>query len=120
AAAPSSAGRTRLFALPRSAWPDYDRAVLSPGGSIYDRKANSIALSPEARRRFGIEKESLSPNELIRNLLKAEVDLLWLGGIGTYVKARDESQLEVGDRTNDALRVDARELRCKVVGEGAN
>src|SRR4029077_11055795 len=91
-----------------------------PGGGIYDRKAKSIALSPETRRRFGIEKESLPPNELIRAMLKVEVDLLWLGGIGTYVKAADETQVEVGDRTNDALRVDARELRCKVVGEGAN
>ncbi|HEX7198302.1 MAG TPA: NAD-glutamate dehydrogenase domain-containing protein, partial [Dongiaceae bacterium] len=118
--ASSFAERKRLFDLPRSAWSDYDRALLSPGGGIYDRKVKAIALSPEARRRFGIEKESVPPNELIRAMLRAEVDLLWLGGIGTYVKARDESQAEVGDRANDALRVDARELRCKVVGEGAN
>ena len=116
----SFAERKRLYDLPRSAWSDYDQKLLSPGGGIYDRKAKSIALSPETRRRFGIEKESLPPNELIRAMLKAEVDLLWMGGIGTYVKASDESQVEVGDRTNDALRVDARELRCKVVGEGGN
>jgi glutamate dehydrogenase len=116
----SFAERKRLFDLPRSGWSDYDAKLLSAGGGIYERRAKSIRLSAEARRRFAIEKESIAPNELIRILLKTEVDLLWLGGIGTYVKAHDESQLEVGDRTNDALRVDGRDLRCRVVGEGAN
>ncbi len=116
----SLAERKRLFDLPRSAWSDYDAKLLSPGGGIYERRAKSIRLSPEARQLFGVEKESLAPNDLLKMLLKAEVDLLWLGGIGTYVKAFDESHVEVGDRTNDALRVDGRDLRCKVVGEGAN
>jgi len=114
------AERKRLFDLPRSAWSDYDPKAISAGGAVYDRKAKSIKLLPEARGRFGIESESLTPNELVRTLLKAEVDLLWLGGIGTYVKAHDESQAEAGDRANDGLRVDARDLRCRVVGEGAN
>jgi glutamate dehydrogenase len=114
------AERKRLFELPRSAWSDYDPKRISPGGGVYERKAKSIALSPEARRRFAIDKEHVTPNELMRAMLRAEVDLLWLGGIGTYVKAHDESQAEVGDRANDALRVDGRDLRCKVVGEGAN
>jgi len=116
----SLAERQRLFDLPRSGWNDYDTRLLSPGGGVYERKAKSIRLSPEARRRFAIDKEALAPAELIRVLLMAEVDLLWLGGIGTYVKAHDESNAEAGDRANDALRVDARDLRCKVVGEGAN
>jgi glutamate dehydrogenase len=116
----SLAERQRLFDLPRSAWSDYDTKLLSPGGAVHERRAKSIRLSPEARKLFAIDKESITPNELIKTLLKAEVDLLWLGGIGTYVKAHDESQAEVGDRTNDALRVDGRDLRCKVVGEGAN
>jgi len=119
-AAASFAERRRLFDLPRSAWSDYDPKLISPGGGVFERKAKSIALSPEARRRFGIDRESLTPNELIRVLLKSEVDLLFLGGIGTYVKAHDESNAEVGDRANDALRIDGRDLRCKVVGEGAN
>ncbi len=118
--AASFAERRRLFDLPRSAWTDYDPKVLSPGGGVYDRKAKTIRLSAEARRRFGVERESVTPNELIRIILRAEVDLLWLGGIGTYVKAHDESHAEVGDRANDALRIDVRDLRCKVVGEGAN
>ncbi len=114
------AERQRLFDLPRSAWSDYDPKLLSAGGAVYERRAKSIQLSPEARKVFGIERESLPPNELIKLLLKAEVDLLWLGGIGTYVKAHDETNADVGDRANDPLRVDGRDLRCKVVGEGAN
>src|SRR6202142_2314441 len=116
----SLAERQRLFDLPRSAWSDYDAKLLSPGGAIFERRAKSIRLSPEARKLFAIDKESIAPNELIKILLKAEVDLLWLGGIGTYVKARDETQVEGGDRTNDALRVDGRDLGGKVVGGGAN
>jgi len=116
----SFAERKRLFDLPRSAWSDYDPKVLSKGGGVYERKAKSISLSPEARARFGIDKEQLTPNELIQVLLKAEVDLLFLGGIGTYVKASGESHAEVGDRANDAVRINGATLRCKVVGEGAN
>jgi len=116
----SLAERRRLFDLPRSGWNDYDAKLLSPGGAVYERKAKSVRLSPEAKRRFAIDKETLTPAELVRTLLAAEVDLLWLGGIGTYVKAHDESNFEAGDRANDTLRVDARDLRCKVVGEGAN
>ena len=118
--ATSLAERRRLFDLPRSGWSDYDSRLLSPGGAVYERRAKTIRLSPEARRRFVIDRETLAPSDLIRILLAAEVDLLWLGGIGTYVKAHDESQAEAGDRANDALRVDGRDLRCKVVGEGAN
>jgi glutamate dehydrogenase len=116
----SLAERQRLFDLARSAWSDYDAKLLSAGGAVYERRAKSIRLSPEARRLFAIDKESIPPNDLIKILLRAEVDLLWLGGIGTYVKAFDESHVEVGDRTNDSLRVNGRDLRCKVVGEGAN
>jgi len=112
--------RQRLFNLPRSNWADYDAKLLSAGGGIYERKAKSIKLSPEARQRFGIVKESVTPNELIQSMLKADIDLLWLGGIGTYVKAEDETHAEVGDRANDAVRINAGDLRCKVVGEGAN
>ena len=112
--------RRRLFRLPRSAWSDYDRKLLSKGGGIYERSAKSIKLSREARELFDIGKESVTPTELIRAMLLARADLLWFGGIGTYVKSSEESHGEVGDRTNDALRIDARELRAKVVGEGAN
>jgi glutamate dehydrogenase len=114
--------RKRLFDLPRSAWTDYDAKLISPGGGVFDRKAKAIPLTPEMRRCFGIETDraSLTPAELIRAMLRAPVDLLWMGGIGTYVKASTESHAEVGDRANDPLRVDGAELRCKVVGEGAN
>ena len=112
--------RERLFALPRSSWDDYDKSLLSPGGAVFSRSAKSVLLSAEARAVFGIRAERLTPNELIRHLLKAPVDLLWNGGIGTYVKARRENDSEVGDRTNDAVRINGNELRCKVVGEGGN
>jgi glutamate dehydrogenase len=112
--------RQRLFALARSSWDDYDRSLLSPGGGVYPRQAKTVALSEEARARFGVEEASLTPNELIRHLLRGPVDLLWNGGIGTFVKASTESHADVGDRTNDAIRVDATELRCRMVGEGGN
>ena len=112
--------RKRLFDLPRSAWTDYDASLISAGGGIFDRKAKAIKLTPEIRQCFGIDRDSVTPNELIHAILRAPVDLLWLGGIGTYVKASTESQAEAGDRSNDAVRVDGAELRCKVVGEGAN
>ena len=116
----SFAERARLFALPRSSWDDYDRKKLSRGGGIYPRSAKSIALSAEARTLLGLESASAAPNEIIRAILRMPVDLLWNGGIGTYVKASDERNAEVGDRTNDAVRVNGRELRAKVVGEGGN
>ncbi len=112
--------RKRLFELPRSSWTDYDQELISEGGGVFERTAKSVPLSPEVREMLGVEDESLTPNELIHAMLKAEVDLLWNGGIGTYVKAAAESNAEVGDRTNDALRVDGNELRCRVVGEGGN
>ena len=112
--------RQRLFALPRSAWSDYNAKLISPGGGVYSRRAKSIALSAEARAVLGVETAQLTPNELIQAILRAPVDLLWNGGIGTFVKAGSESHADVGDRSNDALRIDAAELRCKVVGEGGN
>ncbi|HEY5720095.1 MAG TPA: NAD-glutamate dehydrogenase, partial [Gammaproteobacteria bacterium] len=116
----SFAERRRLFALPRSSWDDYQRKLLSAGGGIWPRSVKSIELPPEARQALGVEQTRFSPNELIRAILKAPVDLLWNGGIGTYVKARNENHADVGDRSSDAVRVDAPELRCRVVGEGGN
>ena len=118
--AASWAERKRLFDLPRSAWTDYDAKLISKGGGIFERSAKSIKISPEMKQRFGIAKDSMTPNELIQCLLLAEVELLWFGGIGTYVKASTESHLDVGDRANDALRVDGEQLHAKVIGEGAN
>lgn len=112
--------RQRLFDLPRSTWADYDQDLISRGGGIFERSAKQVTLSPEVRDMLGIDEVSMTPNELIRELLKAPVELLWNGGIGTYVKAEGETNLEVGDRANDAVRVDGRELRCEVVGEGGN
>ncbi len=112
--------RRRLFDLPRSAWSDYDESLISDGGGIHSRAAKSIQLSPQVREALGIEEERLAPNDLVHAILKAQVDLLYNGGIGTYVKASTESHADVGDKANDAVRVDARELRCKVVGEGGN
>jgi glutamate dehydrogenase len=112
--------RRRLFELPASTWDDYDREAISAGGGVYDRAAKLVRLSPEAREALGIEEESLKPNELVRALLRAPVDLLWNGGIGTYVKAGSESHADAGDKANDAVRVDASELRAKVIGEGGN
>jgi glutamate dehydrogenase len=116
----SYAERKRLFALPRSSWADYDPARISKGGGVFPRTAKSIELSPEARGALGVEAETLTPNELIKAILAAPVDLFWNGGIGTFVKASGESHLEVGDKANDALRVDGRDLRARVVGEGGN
>ena len=116
----SFAERQRLFELPTSSWADYDPARLSIGAGIYERNAKSVALSPEARRALGVEAETLTPDELVSAVLRAPVDLLWNGGIGTFVKATTESDLDVGDRTNDAVRIDAPDLRCQVVAEGGN
>jgi len=112
--------RKRLFELPRSSWADYNPELISAGGGIWPRSAKSIPVAPEARRALGIEADRLAPSALISAILKAPVDLLYNGGIGTYVKSSDESHAEVGDRVNDAVRVDGDELRCKVVGEGGN
>ncbi len=116
----SFAERERLFRLPRSSWADYDPKLISEGGGVFDRQAKSVAISPQMKRLFAIEADRLTPAELIRKLLAAPVDLLWFGGIGTFVKAPDESHAEVGDRANDALRINGDEIRAKVVGEGAN
>ncbi|AIN59497.1 NAD-glutamate dehydrogenase [Pseudomonas soli] len=118
--ATSFAERKRLFDLPRSAWSDYDTGIMSEGGGIFPRSAKSIAISPQMKERFAIEADRLTPTELLHALLQAPVDLLWNGGIGTYVKASSESHADVGDKANDALRVNGNELRCKVVGEGGN
>ena len=112
--------RQRLFDRPACTWADYDPALISPGGGVWPRSAKSIPISAEARAVLGIENKSLLPSDLIRALLKAPVDLLWNGGIGTFVKSSGESHAEAGDRTNDGIRVDGRDLRCKVVGEGGN
>ncbi|MFJ2319387.1 NAD-glutamate dehydrogenase [Pseudomonas sp. NPDC087817] len=112
--------RQRMFDLPRSAWTDYDTSIMSEGGGIFSRSAKSIAISPQMQERFDIKADKLTPTELLNALLKAPVDLLWNGGIGTYVKASTESHADVGDKANDALRVNGNELRCKVVGEGGN
>jgi glutamate dehydrogenase len=112
--------RKRLFDMQRSSWTDYDKSELSKGGAIYDRSAKSVTVSPEAQARLGLASPTLTPQELIQALLRQDVDLLWFGGIGTYVKASSERHGDAGDRANDSLRVDASTLRAKVVGEGAN
>ncbi|GAA1893378.1 NAD-glutamate dehydrogenase [Lapillicoccus jejuensis] len=121
-AATSYAERARLFGLPRSSWADYDTALLSEGGGVWPRTAKSVPVSPQARRALGLPDgtTSLTPAELIHAILLAPVDLLWNGGIGTYVKAATESQSDAGDRANDGIRVDGHELRVRVVGEGGN
>ncbi len=116
----SFAERERMFNLPRSSWTDYDQATISQGGGIFERSAKTIILSSEAKQALSITKDELTPNELISLILKAPIDLLWNGGIGTYVKASDESHLDVGDRVNDVLRVNGADLKCKVIGEGGN
>ena len=116
----SFAERARLFALPRSAWADYDPKLISAGGGVYPRTAKTIALSPAARAMLDIEEEKPEPATVMRAILRARADLLYFGGIGTYLKASHESQAEAGDRANDAIRVDGAELRARVIGEGAN
>jgi glutamate dehydrogenase len=116
------AERWRLFELPRSSWADYDPALISPGGGVWPRSAKSVPMSPQARAVLGLGPgvTALSPDQLISAILAAPVDLLWNGGIGTYVKATAQSHADVGDRTNDAVRIDAAQLRVRVVGEGGN
>lgn len=112
--------RERLFALPRSTWADYNKKLISKGGGIFNRNAKSIVVSKEMKQIFGIKQAAVEPNELIRIILQAKIDLLWSAGIGSFVKAQSESNLDVGDRTNDAIRINAKQLNCKVVGEGGN
>ncbi|HUC56958.1 MAG TPA: NAD-glutamate dehydrogenase [Streptosporangiaceae bacterium] len=114
--------RRRLFEQPRSSWDDYDRGLIAAGGGVWPRSAKSVSLSPQVRAVLGLADgvTSLSPDQLINAILQAPVDLLWNGGIGTYVKATGQSHADVGDRTNDAVRVDASQLRCRVIGEGGN
>ena len=114
------AERQRLFGLAGSSWNDYDRSKISEGGGVWPRTAKWIPLSEPAQRALGVEDDSLAPNDLIRDILRAPVDLLWNGGIGTVVKASDETDEAAQDRSSDAIRVDASELRCRVVGEGGN
>jgi glutamate dehydrogenase len=112
--------RMRLFRLPRSSWADYDARLLSPGGAVLPRNAKTLPLSEQARALLGIAEERAEPAAIMRAILMLQVDLLYFGGIGTYIKASTETQAEAGDRANDAIRVDGRELRCTVLGEGAN
>lgn len=119
-AAASFAERQRLFDLPRSSWEDYDQNLISEGGGIYSRYAKSIPLSPQIKEMLDVSEDALSGQDLIRAVLEMPVDLLWNGGIGTYVKASSERDAEVGDSNNDAVRTDADKLRAKVVGEGGN
>ncbi|HLJ08565.1 MAG TPA: NAD-glutamate dehydrogenase domain-containing protein, partial [Acidimicrobiia bacterium] len=116
----SAAERERLFNLARSSWADYDPSVISAGGGVFPRSAKAIPLSPEARAALGTDADVLRPAELIKAVLRAPVDLLWNGGIGTYVKASTETHGDAGDKANDAVRIDAGELRARVVGEGGN
>ena len=120
--ASSFAERQRLFGLPRSSWADYDPALISPGGGVYPRSAKSIPLTPQARAALGIADDvaAMTPADLISRILAAPADLLWNGGIGTYVKAQTETNASVGDKANDAVRVDGHALRCRVIGEGGN
>ncbi|MFG1747856.1 NAD-glutamate dehydrogenase [Micromonospora chalcea] len=114
--------RKRLFDMPRSSWEDYDRELISEGGGVHSRTAKSVPISPQVRAVLGLDEEvtQLSPQELMKAILTAPVDLFWNGGIGTYVKASSQTNAEVGDKSNDAIRVDGKSLRCRVVGEGGN
>lgn len=119
-AASSFAERQRLFDLPRSGWNDYNSELISEGGAVFSRNAKHLDLTPQMKEVFDIAEDRLTPAELINRLLKAPVDLLWNGGVGTYIKGSTETHAEVGDKANDALRVDGNELRCRVIGEGGN
>ena len=121
-AASSFLERQRLFALPRSSWADYDRSLISAGGGVFERSAKAVPVSPEMAAALSIDPTitALTPAELMKAILLAKVDLLWNGGIGTYVKSIGETNAEVGDRANDSIRVNGRALRCRVVGEGGN
>ncbi|GAB3091622.1 NAD-glutamate dehydrogenase domain-containing protein [Pseudomaricurvus hydrocarbonicus] len=119
-AASSFKERQRLFNAPAASWADYNKTLISKGGGVFPRSAKSVSITAEMKAAFGIEADKLTPNELIHGLLKAPVDLIWNGGIGTYVKSADENHADVGDKANDTLRVDGNQLRCQVFGEGGN
>ncbi|MEV2226043.1 NAD-glutamate dehydrogenase [Nocardia vinacea] len=121
-AATSFRERQRMFALPRSSWADYDKSLISTGGGVYDRSAKAVPVSPQVRAALDLDPSvtTLSPPEMIRAILLAPVDLFWNGGIGTYIKASTETNADAGDKSNDAVRVDANQLRAKVIGEGGN
>ena len=112
--------RKRLFDMPRSTWRDYDEKLISKGGGVFSRQAKSISLTPEIRKLLDLDKERATPHEVMRAILAMRVDLLWFGGIGTYIRAESESDDEVGDRANDSIRVTGSQLRARVIGEGAN
>ena len=112
--------RQRLFSLPRSSWQDYNKDLISKGGGVYGRSLKTVPLSDEARKVLGLGPEPMTPVEVVTAILKADVDLLWFGGIGTYIRAATETDVAVGDRANDATRISGHQLRAKVVGEGAN
>ena len=112
--------RARLFELPRSSWEDYNKALISKGGGIFMRSAKSITLTPEIKKMLNTKKASMTPTELLKELLKMKVDLIWNGGIGTYIKSSSETHAEVGDRANDTLRVNGNEVQARVIGEGGN
>ena len=119
-AARTFAERRRMFALPRPSWQDFDRSALSEGGMIISRAEKLVTLTPQAQAAIGLDKAQATPFEIISAILKAPVDLLWFGGIGTYIRGSNETDAEVGDRANDAIRVAAADLRARVIGEGAN
>ena len=119
-AAASFAERKRLFETPGSSWEDYSAELISEGGGVFSRAAKWIPVSPQMQARLGIRETRLPPNELISALLQAPVDMLWNGGIGTYVKAAGETHDDVGDKSNDAVRIDSHQLQCGVLGEGGN
>ena len=116
----SFAERERLFALPRSTWADYDQSLISQGGGVFSRQDKAITVTPAMKATFGLTLDTLTPDELIHALLMSPVDLIWNGGIGTYVKSAQETNLDVGDRANDAVRINGNEVRAKVIGEGGN
>ncbi|MGP1283838.1 MAG: NAD-glutamate dehydrogenase domain-containing protein, partial [Parasphingopyxis sp.] len=112
--------RNRLFELPRSSWEDYDEKLISKGGGVFSRAQKEIPLSPEVREMLGVSEEVMRPSQIISAILRAEIDLIWFGGIGTYIKASSEAHIEVGDPANDKLRVNGKDVRAKAIGEGAN
>jgi glutamate dehydrogenase len=112
--------RERLFTTPGTSWLDYDAKRISKGGGVFLRSAKSIAISPQMKAAYGIDKDQMSPDDLIRAMLRVDVDLLWFGGIGTFIKAPHETHADAGDKANDALRVNADEVQAKIIGEGAN
>jgi glutamate dehydrogenase len=112
--------RKRLFEMPRSTWDDYEKGLISKGGAVFSRSAKSIKISPEMKKRFDIKEDTLAPTELIKALLLSPVDLLWNGGIGTYIKGSSETHADVGDKATDAVRINGNQVRAKVIGEGGN